>query len=70
MVAQAIGLQFPLQFLVSVLALAPLGVLVVHRCWQDFPARSVRDHCPSIGPLGVGFNLDHDRLVAAGQVPA
>jgi hypothetical protein len=30
-VAQAIGLQLSLQFLISVLAFASLGVLVVHR---------------------------------------
>ena len=39
-----------------------LGVLVVHRRGQGFPPRTIRDHCPPIGSLGVCFHLDHDRL--------
>src|SRR3712207_7012277 len=48
--------------LVAVLTLAPQRVLVVHRLRQHSTTRAVGDHGPAVGPLGVGLDLDDDRL--------
>ena len=61
-VAEPAGVQFDLQFLVPVLALAAHRVLVVDRRRQDPAAGPVRDHGPSVGPFGIGLHLDDDGL--------
>ena len=58
MVAEAIGLQGHLEFLVAVLALAAVGVGIVGGSGQHSGAGSVGDHGPAIGALGMGLALD------------
>jgi hypothetical protein len=61
-ITQSVRLQFPLQLFVPILAPATLGVFVVYRRGQNIPAQPVSHNSASIGSLGVGFNLDHNRL--------
>ena len=60
MVAQAIGLESALEFLVAVLALAAIRILIVGALRYDASARPIRHHGPAIGPLRMGFAFDDD----------
>src|SRR5579871_700362 len=72
MVTGAIHRQVALEFLVAVLALAPSGIVVVGRLRQYERPRSIGDDKAAVGPLGVGFGLDHHparQRPGAGLVP-
>ncbi len=60
MVAEAVGLQVALQFLVAVLALTAVGVAVVGSLRRDARTGPIRDYRPAVGPLLVDFALDDD----------
>ena len=60
MVAQAIGFEFALEFLVAVLALAAIRVFVVGALRHDASAWSIGHYGPAIGPLHMGFAFDDD----------
>ena len=58
MVAEPIGLQPGLEFLVAILAFSAIGIGVVGGIRQDEGAGAISDHRPAIGALGVRFALD------------
>ena len=60
MIAQPIGTQFTLQFLVAILAFASFAVLVINAFGQRASARTVGNHGAAIGALGRHFALDDD----------
>src|SRR5689334_11585828 len=72
MIAGAVDLQAALEFLVAVLAFAPLGVVVVGSAGNDLSARTIGDDEAAIGALRVGLGLDDDpagMLPGAGLIP-
>ena len=70
MIAEPVGLQAGLEFLVAVLAFAAIGVVVVGGLGQDERPGAVGDHRAAIGALGIRFALDdHPALRGPGLGP-
>jgi len=57
-IAQAVGLQAALEFLVAILTLTTFGVLVVAGTGKHTRSGSVGDHGPTVRALGKGFAFD------------
>ncbi len=58
MIAQPIGAQLTLQFLVAVLAFAAFGILVVSTLRKHRRAGTIGYHGATVGTLGIRFALD------------